>query len=83
METPENYTISHITGYENFGEILRQQKHAAMLNCVPVFVDVLNAAGYQLPEFFLAFAAYADQIGYSQSIVKTLENLAQDFEKVK
>jgi hypothetical protein len=77
METPGNY----ITGFEDFGSTLREQKHAALLNCVPVFVDNLNAAGYELAEFFNALSIYCDRIGYSQSVVKSLEKLAQDFEK--
>jgi hypothetical protein len=77
METPNN----NITGYQDFGTTLREQKHAALLNCVPVFVDNLNAAGYELAEFFNALSTHLDRIGHPQSVIKTLEELAQDFEK--
>jgi hypothetical protein len=77
METPNN----SITGYQDFGTTLREQKHAALINCVPVFVDNLNAAGYDLADFCNALSTYCDRIGYSQSVVKSLEELAQDFEK--
>ena len=80
METPGHYNI---TGYQDFGSTLREQKRAALLNCVPVFVDNLNAAGFNLAEFFNAMSTHLDRIGYSQSVVKSLEELAQDFEKVK
>lgn len=83
METPGNYSISHINGYQDFGLTLREQKHAALLNCVPVFVENLETAGFTLADFFLALSTYSDRLGYSQSIVKSLENLAHDFEKVK
>lgn len=68
------------TGYQDFGSILREQKHAALLNCVPVFVDNLSAAGFELGEFFLALSTHCDQLGYRPSIVKSLEELARDFE---
>jgi hypothetical protein len=32
METPGQYNI---TGYQDFGTTLREQKRAALLNCVP------------------------------------------------
>ena len=79
METPNN----SITGYQDFGTTLREQRHAALINCVPVLVDNLNAAGCDLAEFFNAFSTYCDRIGHPQSVVKSLEDLAQDFEKVK
>ena len=69
------------TGYQDFGTTLREQKRAALLNCVPVFLDNLNAAGFNLAEFFLALSTHCDRLGYSQSVVKTLEDLAQDFDK--
>ena len=78
METPGHYNI---TGYQDFGTILREQKHAALVNCVPVLTDNLNAAGFNLAEFFLALSVHCDRLGYSQSVVKSLETLAQDFEK--
>jgi hypothetical protein len=77
METPGNC----INGFEDFGWNLREQKRAALLNCVPVFTDNLNAAGFNLAEFFLALSIHCDRIGYAQSVVKSLENLSQDFEK--
>jgi hypothetical protein len=78
METPGNY---HINGFEDFGWNLREQKHAALLNCIPVFTDNLNAAGFNLAEFFLALSTYCDRLGYSQSVVKSLEELAENFDK--
>jgi hypothetical protein len=77
METPGNY----INGYQDFGSTLREQKYAALVNCVPIFVDNLQAAGFNLPEFFLALSTHCDRLGYSASIIKSLEELAQDFEK--
>jgi hypothetical protein len=81
MEIPGNY--NNINGFDDFGSTLREQKRAALLNCVPVFVDNLQTAGFNLAEFFNAMSTYCDRIGYSQSVVKSLEDLAQDFEKVK
>ena len=78
METPGNYNI---TGFEDFGWNLREQKHAALVSCIPVLTDNLTAAGYELAEFFLALSIHCDRLGYSQSVVKNLENLSQDFEK--
>ena len=78
METPGHYNI---TGYQDFGTTLREQKHAALISCVPVFVDNLQTAGFNLAEFFNAMSTYCDRLGYCQSVVKSLETLAQDFEK--
>ena len=79
METPGNY----ITGYQDFGTLLREQKRAALLNCVPILTDNLTAAGYELAEFLLALSIHCDRLGYSQSVVKSLEELAENFDKVK
>ena len=73
--------MSHINGFEDFGAALREQKHAALVSCVPVFTDNLHAAGYNLADFLLALSIYCDRAGHSQSIVKSLEDLAQAFEK--
>ena len=78
METPGHYNI---TGYQDFGTTLREQKHAALVNCVPVLTDNLNAAGFNLAEFFLALSVHCDRLGYSQSVVKSLEELAENFDK--
>lgn len=77
METPGNY----ITGYDDFGNTLREQKYAALVNCVPILTDNLKAAGYGLPEFFLALSTHCERFGYSQSIVRSLEELAEELDK--
>lgn len=77
METPGNY----ITGYQCFGELLREQKHAALVNCIPVLTDNLQAAGYELADFFNAMSTYCDRIGHPQSVVKSLEELAEELDK--
>lgn len=78
METPGNY---HITGYQDFGSTLREQKYAALVNCVPIFMDNLKAAGFNLAEFFLAMSTHCDRLGYSSAIIKSLEELAENIDK--
>lgn len=76
-----DYNISHVNGFDDFGSTLREQKYAALVSCVPILTDNLKAAGYGLPEFFLALSTHCDRLGYSSAIIKSLEELAQDFEK--
>lgn len=76
-----DYNISHVNGFDDFGSTLREQKYAALVNCIPVLTDNLQAAGYELADFFNAMSTYCDRIGHPQSVVKSLEELAQDFEK--
>ena len=61
METPGNY--NNINGLDDLGWHLREQKRAAILNCVPVFIDILRAAGFNLAEFFNAMSVYRPNPG--------------------
>lgn len=79
METLGNYNIN---GYQDFGATLREQKQTALINCIPVFAGNLKNAGFGFSDFFLALSTYCDQFGYSQSIVKSLEVLAENFENI-